>query len=74
MAAAPTSIYPTGAILSFVRDFTVRVDGVGDVCSLSTFDFERHGNGKYGAPAHSNKQARSKQVGRGRALGMQLGG
>lgn len=51
-----------GSILAFVRDNTTRVEGVGDVCSLALFDFERHGNSKYGAPAHATKRARSKQV------------
>lgn len=52
----------TGAILQFVRDTTTRVEGVGDVCSLAVFDFDRHGNRKYGALAHANKRMRSKQV------------
>ena len=51
-----------GAILQFVRDTTTRVEGVGDVCSLAVFDFDRHGNRKYGALAHANKRMRSKQV------------
>ena len=38
------------AILAFVRDFTVHVDGIGDICSLAAFDLQRHGNAKYGAP------------------------
>lgn len=53
---------PAGAILQFVRNTTTRVEGVGDVCSLALFDFDRHGNRKYGAPAHANKRMRSKQV------------
>jgi autophagy-related protein 9 len=51
-----------GAILQFVRETSTRVEGVGDVCSLALFDFDRHGNRKYGAPAHANKRMRSKQV------------
>ena len=43
------------AILAFVRDFTTHVPGVGDVCSLAAFDFERHGNSKYGSPAQAPK-------------------
>ncbi|GBC07958.1 hypothetical protein RclHR1_07800011 [Rhizophagus clarus] len=35
----------------FFREFTVHVDGVGDVCSFAVFDFRKHGNAKYGAPA-----------------------
>ena len=43
------------AILAFIRDFTVHVPGVGDICSLAAFDFERHGNPKYGSPARAPK-------------------
>ncbi len=43
------------AILAFVRDFTVRVDGIGDICSLAAFDLQRHGNAKYGAPSQAPK-------------------
>jgi hypothetical protein len=57
-------VVPAGAILQFVRDTTTRVEGVGDVCSLAVFDFDRHGNRKYGARSHANKRMRSKQVGR----------
>ena len=39
-----------GAILDFVRTFTVYVEGVGHVCSFALFDFERHGDTSYGAP------------------------
>ncbi|KAG0043627.1 autophagy protein atg9 [Gryganskiella cystojenkinii] len=38
-------------IIDFFREFTVHVDGVGYVCSFAVFDFKRHGNVKYGAPA-----------------------
>ncbi|MEW5298047.1 MAG: hypothetical protein WDW36_001210 [Sanguina aurantia] len=48
-------------IVRFVRDFTEHVDGVGDVCSLSTFSLRRHGNAKYGSPAHCAKPSRSRQ-------------
>ncbi|XP_058077951.1 autophagy-related protein 9-like [Magnolia sinica] len=48
-------------ILQFVSDFTVGVDGVGDVCSLSTFDFESHGNSNYGSPYNSARVQRSSQ-------------
>ncbi len=47
------------AILAFVRDFSVHVPGVGDICSLATFDFERHGNPKYGSPATAPKARRT---------------
>lgn len=47
--------YCTDAILDFVRDHTVFVEGVGDICSLANFDFEKHGNSKYGANIHSAK-------------------
>ena len=32
-------------IQSFLREYTQEVEGVGQVCSLATFDFERHGTG-----------------------------
>ena len=35
-------------VVEFFRDFTVHVDGLGHVCSFALFDFERHGNPKYG--------------------------
>jgi Autophagy protein ATG9 len=38
------------AIVAFVRDNTVAVEGLGDVCSLATFDLARHGNPRYGSP------------------------
>ncbi|KAI0032191.1 autophagy protein Apg9-domain-containing protein [Vararia minispora EC-137] len=38
------------AIVDFFREFTVHVDGLGFVCSFAVFDFERHGNVKFGAP------------------------
>lgn len=37
------------------------MDGVGDVCSLAVFDFERHGNKKYGSESEGEKSQRSKQ-------------
>ena len=49
-------------ILTFVRDFTVRVEGVGDVCSLAVFDFEHHGNARYASPVDAPKARRSNQV------------
>lgn len=48
-------------ILQFIMDFTVNVEGVGDVCSLSVFDFEHHGNSKYGSPFNTSKDRRSCQ-------------
>ncbi|XP_062210571.1 autophagy-related protein 9-like isoform X2 [Phragmites australis] len=48
-------------ILRFISDFTVYVDGVGDVCSLSLFDFRRHGNRNYGSPSDALKSLRSSQ-------------
>ncbi|KAG2019964.1 autophagy-type protein 9 [Coprinopsis cinerea AmutBmut pab1-1] len=39
------------AIVDFFREFTVHVDGRGYVCSFAEFNFERHGNVKFGAPA-----------------------
>ncbi|KAI8977112.1 autophagy protein Apg9-domain-containing protein [Mycotypha africana] len=37
-------------IIDFFREFTVHVNGLGYVCSFAQFDFERHGNTKYGVP------------------------
>ncbi|KAG8096786.1 hypothetical protein GUJ93_ZPchr0013g35994 [Zizania palustris] len=48
-------------ILRFISDFTIYVDGVGDVCSLSLFDFRRHGNRNYGSPFDALKTLRSSQ-------------
>lgn len=39
-----------GEITAFVRENTVHVEGLGDVCSLTTFDLARHGNPRYGSP------------------------
>lgn len=50
-----------GDIIQFVRQFTVNKSGVGDICSMSAFDFIRHGNKHYGAPSHANKDQRSRQ-------------
>ncbi|XP_026407147.1 autophagy-related protein 9-like [Papaver somniferum] len=48
-------------ILQFISNFTVDVEGVGHVCSLSVFDFERHGNSNYGAPYNTPQTQRSSQ-------------
>ncbi|KAG8074258.1 hypothetical protein GUJ93_ZPchr0006g41404 [Zizania palustris] len=48
-------------ILRFISDFTIYVDGVGDVCSLSLFDFRRHGNRNYASPFDALKILRSSQ-------------
>ncbi|KAJ3491877.1 hypothetical protein NLJ89_g11297 [Agrocybe chaxingu] len=39
------------AIIDFFREFTVHVDGRGYICSFAEFNFERHGNVKFGAPS-----------------------
>jgi autophagy-related protein 9 len=39
------------AIIDFFREFSVHVDGRGYVCSFAEFNFERHGNVKFGAPS-----------------------
>ena len=49
-------------IIAFVRAFSAHVEGVGHVCSLATFDFPRHGDGRYGAPFHAPRAARSAQA------------
>ncbi|ESQ51711.1 hypothetical protein EUTSA_v10016226mg [Eutrema salsugineum] len=48
-------------ILQFIRDFTVDIEGVGNVCSFSAFDFENHGNTKYGSPRNVSREQRSSQ-------------
>jgi hypothetical protein len=48
-------------VLRFVQDFTVHIEGVGHVCSLSVFDFEHHGNSKYGSPYQTSKDRHSSQ-------------
>ncbi|THH01658.1 hypothetical protein EW026_g1076 [Hermanssonia centrifuga] len=50
------------AIIDFFREFTVHVDGIGYVCSFAVFDFQRHGNVKFGAPtAVSDERLMSKE-------------
>ncbi|CAA2934036.1 autophagy-related 9 [Olea europaea subsp. europaea] len=48
-------------ILQFIVDFTVKVEGVGHVCCFSVFNFENHGNIKYGSPFNSPRIKRSSQ-------------
>lgn len=50
-----------GDIVEFVRNSTARVSGIGDVCSLSVFDFSKHGNKRYGAKTNARKHMRSRQ-------------
>ncbi|KAK1307510.1 hypothetical protein QJS10_CPA10g01952 [Acorus calamus] len=52
---------PHSAVGTRIEDFTVHIDGVGDVCSLSVFDFESHGNSKYGSPFNAAPHWRSSQ-------------
>ncbi|XP_042403381.1 autophagy-related protein 9-like isoform X1 [Zingiber officinale] len=46
-------------ILKFISKFTVYVDGVGDVCSFSLFDFQNHGNKKYASPSNAERDKSS---------------
>ncbi|KAK2455338.1 autophagy-related protein [Trifolium repens] len=48
-------------ILQFITDFTMDIEGVGDVCSFSVFDFQKHGNSSYGSPCNSSRNKRSSQ-------------
>lgn len=41
--------------MDYIRENTETVEGVGDVCSLSAFDFARHGNAHYGSPFDAPK-------------------
>ena len=51
-------------LTDFLREYTVHVDGVGDVCSLAQFNLDRHGNVAYGAPSNAQTRAlRSRQGG-----------
>lgn len=46
-------------ILEFIRNFTAYSEGVGHVCSFALFDFERHGDMRYGAPSAGLAEQRS---------------
>ncbi|PFH54263.1 hypothetical protein AMATHDRAFT_135335 [Amanita thiersii Skay4041] len=46
----------TPAIIDFFREFTVHVEGRGYICSFAEFNFERHGNVKFGAPSKASDQ------------------
>ena len=48
-------------IVQFLQNYTKRIEGIGDICSLATFDFERHGNKNYGSFYGTEKADRSKQ-------------
>jgi autophagy-related protein 9 len=47
-------------ILAFIKSFTVQVEGVGHVCGFALFDFERHGDTRYGAPVDGMAELRSR--------------
>eukprot|EP00873_Tetraselmis_striata_P025309 jgi/Tetstr1/445573/TSEL_033346.t1 len=49
------------AICGFIRHSTTHVPGLGDVCSLAQFDFERHGSRRYGGPDNVPRDHRSHQ-------------
>ncbi|TBU35594.1 APG9-domain-containing protein [Dichomitus squalens] len=49
------------AIVDFFREFTVHVDGLGYVCSFAVFDFQRHGNVKFGAKAKVEERFMSRE-------------
>ncbi|ESW16910.1 hypothetical protein PHAVU_007G194300 [Phaseolus vulgaris] len=48
-------------ILQFIENYTVYVEGVGDVCSFSVFNFQEHGNRSYGSPFNVPRSQRSSQ-------------
>lgn len=48
-------------IIQFIGENTVHVDGVGEVCSFSDFDFEKHGNMNFGSIHSVNKSCQSRQ-------------
>lgn len=49
-------------ILNFISDFTIHDEGAGHVCSFSVFNFESHGNSRYGSPSDAPHGHRSSQV------------
>lgn len=44
------------AIVDFFHDFTVWIPGRGYICSFAEFDFKRHGNVRFGAPAQNQDE------------------
>ncbi|KAJ1680056.1 autophagy protein atg9 [Spiromyces aspiralis] len=44
------------SIIDFFRLFTTHVDHLGYVCGFATFNFERHGDARYGAPARAHNE------------------
>lgn len=44
------------AIIDFFHDFTVWIPGRGFICSFAEFDFKRHGNVRFGAPAQNQDE------------------
>jgi autophagy-related protein 9 len=53
----------TDQLVEFFREFSVHVDGIGYVCSFALFDFQRHGNNKYGGASGggTNKRQHTRQ-------------
>ncbi|KAJ2144616.1 autophagy protein atg9 [Coemansia sp. RSA 564] len=43
-------------VVDFFREFTVHKEGLGYVCSFAVFDFEKHGNVEFAAPARAGTQ------------------
>lgn len=36
----------TLAFVDFFREYTVKIDSIGHICSYAVFDFDRHGDAK----------------------------
>ncbi|KAI9348141.1 autophagy protein Apg9-domain-containing protein [Obelidium mucronatum] len=49
------------AIIDFIRDCTVDMEGVGFVCSFAAFDLARYGNPKYGVPTLAMGEGKMEQ-------------
>lgn len=49
------------ALVDFFREFTIHVDGLGYVCSFAVFDFQRHGDTRFGAPVQGVEELVSEQ-------------
>ena len=47
-------------VVDFLRNFTVEVEGVGDVCSFAQMDTRRHGNPKWLSRTDSKKKYQAK--------------
>ncbi len=52
------------AVVDFFKNFTVEVQGVGDVCSFAQMDIRRHGDTDWQAPVQQQQQQQSGRDGK----------